>query len=100
MKTTTMLSRENALASRKWFVIDARHQVLGRVATQVAMLLRGKRKPSFTPHVDCGDFVVVINASEVALTGAKEEDKLYYRHSGYPGGIRSRTAKEVREKFP
>ena len=86
MKTTSMLTREDALAQRRWFVIDAGGEVLGRVATEAAKLLRGKGKPSFTPHVDCGDFVVVVNADEVRLTGDKEVKKLYYRHSGYPGG--------------
>lgn len=100
MKSTKMVSREQGLAERRWFLIDARAQVLGRLAAQAASLLRGKGKPSFTPHVDCGDFVVVVNAKHVRLTGSKEQKKLYYRHSGYPGGIRSRTAGEVRERFP
>jgi len=100
MKSTAMLSREEALAGRKWFVIDARDKVLGRVATQAANLLRGKTKPSFTPHVDCGDFVVIINAEHVQLTGTKGETKLYYRHSGYPGGIRQVTAAKVRASHP
>jgi large subunit ribosomal protein L13 len=100
MKTTVMLSREEGLLNRRWFVIDAGSQVLGRVATEAAKLLRGKGKPSFTPHVDCGDFVVIINAERVRLTGRKEEAKLYYRHSGYPGGIRSESAAEVRALHP
>jgi large subunit ribosomal protein L13 len=95
-----MLSRERALASRSWFLIDAQDQVLGRVASEAARLLRGKGNPSFTPHVDCGDFVVVINADRVRLTGAKETDKRYYSHSGYPGGIRSQAADEVRARHP
>lgn len=95
-----MLSREEALSNRRWFLIDAGSQVLGRVATEAAKLLRGKGKPSFTPHVDCGDFVVIINAEKVRLTGSKEQAKLYHRHSGYPGGIRSRSAAEVRSVYP
>jgi large subunit ribosomal protein L13 len=100
MKTTAMLTREEALSNRRWFLIDAGSQVLGRVATEAAKLLRGKGKPSFTPHVDCGDFVVIINAERVRLTGRKEESKLYYRHSGYPGGIRSQSAAQIRSLHP
>jgi large subunit ribosomal protein L13 len=100
MDMTPMLTREEALAGRHWFLIDAKEQVLGRVATVAANLLRGKGKPAFTPYVDCGDFVVIINAAEVRLTGRKENDKVYYRHSGYPGGLRSQTAEEVRVKHP
>jgi large subunit ribosomal protein L13 len=100
MKTTVMLTREEALSNRRWFLIDAGSQVLGRVATEAAKLLRGKGKPSFTPHVDCGDFVVIINAERVRLTGGKEEAKLYHRHTGYPGGIRSESAAEVRAAHP
>jgi large subunit ribosomal protein L13 len=74
---------------RDWFVVDAKGKILGRLAAQVAHILRGKHKPSFTPHVDGGDFVVVVNAAEVQVSGRKREDKVYYRHSGYPGGIRS-----------
>lgn len=98
MKHTKMLTREEALAQRQWYVIDASDQVLGRVATRAATLLRGKGKPSFTPHVDCGDFVVVVNADKVRLTGAKENAKQYYRHSGYPGGISSMPAAEMRAR--
>jgi large subunit ribosomal protein L13 len=85
---------------RKWHVIDATDVVLGRLASQVAVLLRGKHKPTFAPHVDIGDFVVIINAEKVALTGAKREQKLAYRHSGFPGGLRSRTYVEMLEKHP
>jgi large subunit ribosomal protein L13 len=85
---------------RKWHVIDATDIVLGRLASQVAVLLRGKHKPTFAPHVDIGDFVVIINAEKVALTGAKREQKLAYRHSGFPGGLRSRTYVEMLEKHP
>lgn len=95
---TFMQKKENV--ERKWYVIDAEGQNLGRVATKAATLLRGKHKVIFTPHVDCGDYVVVINASKVNLTGNKLEDKKYYNHSGYPGGLRERTAKVMIEKYP
>lgn len=100
MKTTRMLTREEALAARRWFLIDARAQVLGRLATEAANLLRGKGKPAFTPHVDCGDFVVIINAEKVRLTGGKEHFKRYYWHSGYPGGIRAMSAEQLRTRHP
>lgn len=100
MKYTKMLTREDALAQRQWYVIDAGEQVLGRVATRAAGLLRGKGKASFTPHVDCGDFVVVVNADKIKLTGSKETAKQYYRHSEYPGGISSLSASELRERHP
>ncbi len=77
---------------KKWFVVDADGLVLGRMASVVAMRLRGKHKPSYTPHADCGDNIIVVNAEKVRLTGRKREDKVYYRHTGYPGGIKSRTA--------
>ncbi|MDX2168955.1 MAG: 50S ribosomal protein L13 [Deltaproteobacteria bacterium] len=100
MKSTAMLTREDALAARRWFVIDASGKVLGRVASEAAGLLRGKHKPGFTPHVDCGDFVVIVNAEQVQLTGPKELNKVYHRHSGFPGGIRSQTAGRVRATHP
>ena len=77
---------------KKWYVIDAQDVVLGRMASIIAMRLRGKHKPLFTPHIDCGDNIIVVNADKVRLTGRKTEDKIYYRHTGYPGGIKSRTA--------
>src|SRR5690606_14984678 len=80
--------------------IDARGKVLGRVASEAAKLLRGKTKPGFTPHVDCGDFVVIVNAEHVEMTGPKNETKIYYRHTGYPGGIRQQTAAKVRATHP
>ena len=80
---------------RKWFVIDAEGVVLGRLASIVAMRLRGKHKPMYTPHIDCGDHIVIINADKVQLTGNKLADKIYYRHTGYPGGIRSTTAGKI-----
>ena len=75
-------------------------QIVGRLASQIATILRGKHKPSFTPHVDCGDFVIVVNADKARFSGNKENDKLYYRYSGYPGGLKTRTAKEMRERQP
>ena len=86
--------------SRQWLVIDATDVVLGRLASQVAILLRGKHKATFAPHVDTGDFVVIVNADKVALTGAKLEQKRAYRHSGYPGGLKSRTYAEMLDKHP
>lgn len=86
--------------AREWFVVDATDVVLGRLASQVATLLRGKHKPTFAPHVDTGDFVIVINAEKVALTGAKLEQKKAYRHSGYPGGLTATTYAELLEKNP
>ena len=85
---------------RDWYIIDAEGKTLGRVATKAAHILRGKNKPTFTPHIDCGDNVIIVNASKVVLTGNKLEDKKYYNHSGYPGGLRERTAKVMLEKYP
>lgn len=85
---------------RNWYVIDASGKPLGRVATKAAHVLRGKHKPTYTPHIDCGDNVIIINAKEVVLTGNKLEDKKYYNHSGYPGGLRERNAKIMIEKYP
>jgi large subunit ribosomal protein L13 len=87
-----------AVATRKWYVVDATNQSLGRLATKVASVLRGKHKPIYTPHVDTGDFVIVVNASKVKLTGNKTTDKMYYSHSGYPGAIRKETFREVAAK--
>ena len=97
MKTyvATPLDRE-----RNWLLVDAEGQTLGRLATQIADRLRGKGKPQFTPHVDTGDFVVVVNAEKIAVTGNKLEQKLYYRHSGYPGGLRERPLREQLERRP
>lgn len=80
---------------RRWYVVDAEGKTLGRLASQVAAILRGKHKPTFTPHVDTGDFVIVVNAAKVRLTGRKTDQKLYYRHTLYPGGLKSRTAREM-----
>ena len=93
-------SARPADVERAWYVVDAGGKVLGRVATQVATVLRGKHKPIFTPHVDTGDFVIVINAGGVELTGRKRENKIYYRHTGYTGGIRQVTAGRLLETHP
>jgi large subunit ribosomal protein L13 len=85
---------------REWFVIDAKDQTLGRLATQIAQLLRGKHKPIFAPHVDVGDFVIVINCEKIHVTGNKLDEKIYYRHSQYPGGLKARTLRQQLERFP
>jgi large subunit ribosomal protein L13 len=85
---------------QRWYVVDAEGKTLGRLATQIADTLRGKRKPQYTPHIDTGDFVVVVNAEKIAVTGQKLDNKLYYRHSGYPGGLRQRTLREQLERRP
>ena len=99
-KSTPNPSTEDARAARRWFICDAQGQVLGRLATRVARTLRGKDNPSFAPHVDAGDFVVVINAAQVRLTGQKLTGKTYERHTGYPGGVRSLTAEQMLAKHP
>ena len=98
MKTTFMQKKEEVV--RDWYVIDAKDIPLGRVASKAAFMLRGKHKATYTPHVDCGDNIIIINASKVLLTGNKLENKEYYNHSRYVGGLRERTAKEMREKYP
>jgi large subunit ribosomal protein L13 len=85
---------------RKWYVVDASGETLGRLASRIAHVLRGKHKPTFTPHLDMGDHVIVVNAEKVAVTGRKEERKVYYRHTGYPGGLRTTTYREMMEKHP
>lgn len=98
MKT---FSAKAADIEKKWFVVDAEGVVLGRLATEIAKILRGKHKPIFTPHMDTGDNVIVINAEKIAVTGKKMDGKIYHRHTGYPGGIKSETVREVLEgKFP
>src|SRR5688572_19639658 len=97
MKTYTAKPGE---IEREWFLVDAEGQTLGRLATQIADTLRGKTKPQYTPHVDTGDFVVVVNAEKIAVTGKKLDEKLYYRHSGYPGGLKQRTLREQLERRP
>jgi len=86
--------------TREWYLVDAEGKTLGRLATQIADTLRGKRKPQFTPHVDTGDFVIVVNAEKIRVTGNKLDQKRYYRHSGYPGGLRSRTLREQLDRRP
>jgi len=97
MKT---FSAKPAEVTRDWFVVDVADKVLGRVATEIALRLRGKHKPEFTPHVDTGDHIVVINAEKIAVTGKKETDKIYYHHTGFPGGIKDVNVRELREKAP
>jgi large subunit ribosomal protein L13 len=91
---------QQVTVERRWYVVDADGQTLGRLATRIADTLRGKRKPQYTPHVDTGDFVVVVNAEKIVVTGAKLQQKLYHRHSGYPGGLRTRTLAEQLERRP
>jgi large subunit ribosomal protein L13 len=86
--------------TREWYLVDAEGKTLGRLATQIADTLRGKRKPQFTPHVDTGDFVIVVNAEKIQVTGNKLDQKRYYRHSGYPGGLRSRTLRQQLDRRP
>ncbi len=95
----TISAREQDI-QRDWYVIDAQGQTLGRLATQVATLLRGKHKPTYTPHVDCGDYVIIVNAEKIHVTGQKMTQKNYYRHSGYPGGIKQVTLRDQLQKFP
>ena len=95
----TFVAKEHEVI-KKWYLVDAKDKVLGRLATQVAMCLRGKNKPIFTPHADTGDFVVIINAEKIALTGKKWDNKIYYRHSGYVGGLKEISAKKLLEKKP
>jgi large subunit ribosomal protein L13 len=97
MKTVSAKKEE---VQHEWYLVDATDKILGRLATQIANVLRGKNKPIFTPHVDTGDFIIVTNAEKIKLTGKKLENKRYYRHSGYPGGFRVRTAQEVLKKKP
>lgn len=98
MRQTFMANESNI--ERKWYVIDAAGQTLGRLSSEVATILRGKHKVTYTPHVDNGDYVIIINAGQIEMTGKKESDKVYYRHSNYPGGIKSITAGELKEKNP
>ncbi len=98
MKNTFMEKKEDV--KRNWYVIDATDLTLGRLATKVATILRGKHKVTYTPHIDCGDYVIITNASKVKLTGNKLDDKMYYNHSGFPGGLRERNAREMIEKYP
>ena len=97
MKTYTVTPADIV---REWYVVDAKGKTLGRLATEVARLLRGKHKPIFTPHMDCGDFVIVVNADKIRVTGRKMDNKLYYRHSGYPGGFKAVRLRDQLAQFP
>ena len=97
METTSIRINE---ISRNWFIVDAEDQILGRLSSEVAQILRGKKKPFFTPHMDMGDFVIVINAEKVKVTGKKEKSKTYFRHSSFPGGITQVNLKKVRQDYP
>lgn len=94
------VSANKATVQKGWVIVDAENQVLGRLSSEIAKIIRGKNKPSYTPHVDCGDNVIVINAEKIRLTGKKMDDKVYIRHTGYPGGQRFRTPREVLAKNP
>ena len=96
----TSYMQKKETVNRKWYVIDAEGKSLGRVASLAATYLRGKHKPTYTPHIDCGDNIIIINAEKVNLTGNKLENKMYYNHSQYAGGLRERTAKDMREQYP
>ncbi|CVH78296.1 50S ribosomal protein L13 [Clostridiales bacterium CHKCI006] len=98
MRQTTMA--KEATIERKWYVVDAAGMTLGRLASQVATVLRGKHKPTYTPHVDTGDYVIIVNASKVVMTGKKLDKKMYYHHSGWLGGLKSKTARQFLEKDP
>ena len=97
MKTVSMRAQD---VDRSWYVLDAENRTLGRLASAVAHRLRGKHKPEYTPHVDTGDYIIVVNAAKVRVTGNKETDKIYYRHSGYPGGIKSTSLNKLRQTHP
>ena len=99
MNPKTYSAKRDELEAR-WYIIDAEGQVLGRIASQVATILRGKHKPTFTPHMNCGDFVIVINAAKVAVTGNRLDDKIYYHHSQYPGGLKQETLRQVLQRHP
>ena len=99
MATKTYVPRESDI-ERRWFIVDAEGQTLGRLASEIATVLRGKRKPIFTPHMDVGDYVIVVNAEKVKVTGAKTEQKTYYRHSGYPGGFRQTKFRDMIQQHP
>lgn len=99
-KDMSSFIQKPAEVERKWYVVDAEGKTLGRMASAVAAILRGKNKPTYTPHVDCGDYVIVINAEKVAVTGKKRQEKIYKRHTGYPGGLRELTFEQLMEKHP
>jgi len=100
MRTNKTFTPRPSDIDRAWWVVDAEGVPLGRLASEVAQILRGKHKPTFAPHMDMGDFVIIVNAEKVAVTGSKAEQKLYHRHSGFPGGLRTQTFEQMRETFP
>lgn len=100
MKTMKTFSPKKTDIERNWYVVDVQGKTLGKVATKIADILRGKNKPTFSPHLDCGDFVIIINAKEIRLSGNKWQQKEYYHHSRYPGGLKTARAEELREKNP
>jgi len=97
LKTFTLKSKD---IKKNWYLVDAKDQVLGRLSSKVAQLLRGKQKPEFTPHLDMGDFVIIVNADKIRLSGSKEKNKMYWHHTGFPGGQKEMSVSELREKFP
>lgn len=99
MQKTTFVKNEDALKSKKWYIIDATDKILGRLSVEVANLLRGKNKSDFTPNVDCGDFVIIVNAAKIKLTSNKAEREFWYNHSGYIGGLRKRSGNEMIQKY-
>lgn len=99
MQKTTFVKNEQALMNKKWYIIDATDQILGRLSVEVANLLRGKNKPDFTPNVDCGDNVIIINSDKIKLSSNKDEKEFWYNHSGYIGGLRKRSGKEMIQKY-
>lgn len=99
MQKTTFVKNEQALMNKKWYIIDATDQILGRLSVEVANLLRGKNKPDFTPNVDCGDHVIIINSDKIKLSSNKDEREFWYNHSGYIGGLRKRSGKEMIQKY-
>ena len=99
-KETPTLSRNTSLATRRWYVVDAQGKMVGRLASEIAEVLRGKRNPSFSPHIDNGDFIIVVNASQIRFSGNKWQQKMYYRHTEHPGGLREDTAEQMLAKHP
>jgi large subunit ribosomal protein L13 len=100
MNAMKTFSAKHHEVKRDWLLVDASDKVLGRLASQIALRLRGKHKPEYTPHVDTGDFIVVVNASKLRVTGSKDENKIYYRHSGYPGGVYETSFSKMQDRFP
>jgi large subunit ribosomal protein L13 len=100
MNAMKTFSAKHHEVKRDWLLVDASDKVLGRLASQIALRLRGKHKPEYTPHVDTGDFIVVVNASKLRVTGSKDENKIYYRHSGYPGGVYETSFGKMQDRFP